>query len=101
MRLIFEGQAIVERGFDGVKFVGRYVVEASREERYIICRITREALERRSGLTEATPEELLAAYQSASEEINSLASAQFSGSIERPLLAAEDLVRDSLGTAAA
>ena len=100
MKLIFEGQAIVERAFEGVKFVGRYV-ECNGREKYVICRVSREALEHLFNLTKPTPEELLAAYKSASADVNRLASAQFAGGIERPLVTAQDLIRDRQNAAAA
>lgn len=92
MKLIFEGQAIVERASDGVKFVGRYE-DPHGEERYVICRVSREALIARCQLFNPTPDTLLAAYQSVRTEIHHLASMQYSGGSERPVVTGEDFVR--------
>ena len=101
MKLLFEGQAIVEQAFDGVKFVGRYV-DPHGQDRYVMCRVERGALIARCGLSDPTPDDLLAAYQSVSVEINHLASVQYSGGVERPLITAQDLAgRNQQGSAAA
>jgi hypothetical protein len=101
MRLIFEGQAIVERASDGVKFVGRYE-DPHGGEQYVICRVSREALIARCQLFNPTPEALLAAYQAVRTEIHLLASVQYSGGIERPLIGPEDFARlKQRGSAAA
>ena len=90
MRLNFDGQAIVEKGFDGVKFVGRYSDLDGRDQ-YVLCRVTRDAVEKLCGLATASPDQLLAAYQSVSADINRLASAQSSGGTERPLITGRDI----------
>ena len=94
MKLIFEGQAIVERSFDGVKFVGWYR-DDDKQSQFVICRVTRDALETRCRLSGASNDDLLSAYQSVRDEVDRLASAQFSGGIERPLITRDDLVRQN------
>jgi hypothetical protein len=81
MQLIFEGHSTIERGFDGVKFVG-CCRESQDRDRYIPCRVTREALEQLLMHTlDNSAQALLDAYQSKSEIINRIASAQFSGDL--------------------
>jgi hypothetical protein len=92
MRLIFEGQAIVERASDGVKFVGRYE-DPHAGDQYVICRVSREALVARCQLFNPSPDALLAADQSVRTEVHLLASVQYSGGIERPLIGVEEFAR--------
>ena len=101
MRLNFDGQAIVEKGFDGVKFVGRYSNPDGRDQ-YVLCRVTRDAVEKLCGLPAASPDQLLAAYQSVSADVNRLASAQYTGGTERPLITAQEIyTRGGTGVVAA
>jgi len=93
MQLIFEGHSTTERGFDGVKFVGR-CRERQEHDRYVPCRVTREALELLLTLKlDDSPQSLLNAYQEKSEIINRIASAQFSGGVDRPLVNAQDVAQ--------
>ena len=93
MQLIFEGHSTIERGFDGVKFVG-CCRESHDRDRYIPCRVTREALEQLLMHTlDNSAQALLDAYQSKSEIINRIASAQFSGGVDRPVVTAQDIAQ--------
>jgi hypothetical protein len=92
MKLIFEGHSTIERGFDGVKFVG-CCRETQDRDRYIPCRVTKEALELLAFELEDSAQSLLNAYRSNSEIINRIASAQFSGGVERPLVTAQDIAQ--------
>jgi hypothetical protein len=93
MKLIFEGHSTIERGFEGVKFVG-CCREAQDRERYVPCRVTREALELLLMHTiDGSEQALLNAYQSKSETINRIASAQFSGGVDRPVVTAQDVAQ--------
>ena len=93
MKLIFEGHSTIERGFDGVKFVG-CCREPQDRDRYIPCRVTREALELLlMHALESSAQALLDAYQAQSEVINRIASAQFSGGVDRPLVTAQDVAQ--------
>ena len=88
MRLKFEGQAIID-ATGSIRFAGQY--DEGGHPRIVICRVDREALIARCHLMEPTPEQLLAAYRSISEEINRLASAQFDGGIPKPVVTRADL----------
>jgi hypothetical protein len=93
MRLIFEGHSTVERGFDGVKFVG-CCREPQDIDRYVPCRVTREALELLQAFKlDESPQSLLSAYQAKSDIINRIASAQFSGGVDRPVVTAQDVTQ--------
>jgi hypothetical protein len=93
MKLIFEGHSTIERGFDGVKFVG-CCRDPQDRDRYIPCRVTREALELVLVHTlDGSAQALLDAYQAKSEIINRIASAQFSGGVDRPLVTAQDIAQ--------
>jgi len=93
MQLIFEGHSTIERGFDGIKFVG-CCREPQDRDRYVPCRVTREALELLLMHTlDDSPQALLNAYQSKSEIINRIASAQFSGGVDRPVVTAQDIAQ--------
>ena len=93
MQLIFEGHSTIERGFDGVKFVG-CCRETHEHDRYVPCRVTRDALEFLSTCKlDDSSQSLLNAYQANSEIINRIASAQFSGGVDRPLVNAQDVTQ--------
>jgi hypothetical protein len=93
MRLIFEGHSTIERGFDGVKFVG-CCRESPDQDRYIPCRVTREALEFLLTVKlDDSAQSLLNGYQAQSEIINRIASAQFSGGVDRPVVTAHDVTQ--------
>jgi hypothetical protein len=101
VKLIFDGQAIVEKGFDGVKFVGHYSDPDGRDQ-FVLCRVTRSAVEKCCPLPTASPDQLLAAYQSISAEIIRLALAQYVGGTERPLITERDIdTRGGMGIVAA
>jgi hypothetical protein len=88
MLLSFEGQAIIDAD-GGVRFAGQYDVGG--QIRIVICRIEREALLTRCGLSSPTAEELLSAYRSISVGVNRLAAAQFAGGIAKPIVTVADL----------
>ena len=90
MLLKFEGQAITDSAGD-VRFAGQY--DADGKTRIVICRVDHAALVARCHLQDPTPEELLAAYRSISEEVNRLAAAQFAGGILKPVVTMTDLAR--------
>ena len=92
MKLIFEGHAVIERGFDGVKFVG-CSRDVQHRDRYVPCRVTRDALALLLCKLDGSPQSLLDAYQSKCEIINRIASAQFSGGVDRPVVTAEDIAQ--------
>ena len=93
MKLIFEGHSTIERGFEGVKFVG-CGREPQDRNRYVPCRVTKDALELLLMHTlDGSAEPLLNAYQSKSEIINRIASAQFSGGVDRPVVTAQDIAQ--------
>jgi hypothetical protein len=92
MKLTFEGHSTIERGFDGVKFVG-CCRESQDRDRYVPCRVTREALELLLFKLDGSEQSLLSAYQSKSEIINRIASAQFSGGVDRPVVTAQDVAQ--------
>jgi len=92
MKLIFEGHSTIERGFDGVKFVG-CCRETQDRDRYVPCRVTKEALELLAFKLDDSAQSLLSAYRSNSEVINRIASAQFSGGVERPVVTAQDIAQ--------
>ena len=93
MKLIFEGHSTIERGFDGVKFVG-CCQEPQDRDRYVPCRVTREALELLiMHPLDGSGQALLNAYLSKSEIINRIASAQFSGGVDRPVVTAQDIAQ--------
>jgi|SRR6185437_15724083 hypothetical protein len=92
MKLIFEGHSTIERGFDGVKFVG-CCREPQDQDRYVPCRVTKEALELLALKLDGSAQSLLNAYRSNSEIVNRIASAQFSGGVERPLVTAQDIAQ--------
>jgi hypothetical protein len=93
MKLIFEGHSTIERGFEGVKFVG-CCREPQDRDRYVPCRVTKDALELLLMHTlDGSAETLLNAYQSKSEIINRIASAQFSGGVDRPVVTAQDIAQ--------
>ena len=93
MQLIFEGHSTIERGFDGVKFVG-CCRESQDRDRYVPCRVTREALELLiMHSLEDSAQALLNAYLAKSEIINRIASAQFSGGVDRPVVTAQDIAQ--------
>lgn len=93
MKLIFEGHSTIERGFDGVKFVG-CCREPQARDRYIPCRVTREALELLiEHALDSSAQALLNAYLSKSEIINRIASAQFSGGVDRPVVTVQDIAQ--------
>ena len=93
MKLIFEGHSTIERGFEGVKFVG-CGREPQDRNRYVPCRVTKDALELLLMHTlDGSAETLLNAYQSKSEIINRIASAQFSGGVDRPVVTAQDIAQ--------
>jgi hypothetical protein len=98
MRLLFEGHSIVDRGSRGVRFVGR-CCEPGDRDRYVTCHVTREALEIFAPKQEISSDALLQAYLANSARINLIASAQYSGGIERPLVTAQDILQ--LGQSAA
>jgi len=93
MKLVFEGHSTIERGFEGVKFVG-CCREPQDRDRYVPCRVTKEALELLLLHTlDGSAQALLDAYQSNSEIINRIASAQFSGGVDRPVVTAQDIAQ--------
>jgi hypothetical protein len=93
MKLIFEGHSTIERGFEGVKFVG-CCREPQDRDRYVPCRVTKDALELLLMHTlDGSAETLLNAYQSKSEIINRIASAQFSGGVDRPVVTAQEIAQ--------
>jgi hypothetical protein len=93
MKLIFEGHSTIERGFEGVKFVG-CGREPQDRDRYVPCRVTKDALELLLMHTlDGSAETLLNAYQSKSEIINRIASAQFSGGVDRLVVTAQDIAQ--------
>jgi hypothetical protein len=93
MKLIFEGHSTIERGFEAVKFVG-CCREPQDRDRYVPCRVTKDALELLLMHTlDGSAETLLNAYQSKSEIINRIASAQFSGGVDRPVVTAQDIAQ--------
>jgi hypothetical protein len=93
MKLIFEGHSTIERGFDGVKFVG-CCREPQERDRYVPCRVTREALELlMMHALDGSAQALLNAYLAKSEIINRIASAQFSGGVDRPVVTAQDIAQ--------
>ena len=93
MKLVFEGHSTIERGFEGVTFVG-CCREPQDRDRYVPCRVTKEALELLLLHTlDGSAQALLDAYQSKSEIINRIASAQFSGGVDRPVVTAQDIAQ--------
>jgi hypothetical protein len=92
MKLVFESQAVVEENFDGVKFVGRYK-SSNGQDRFVICRVDRYALDPRDNPADPSPADLLAAYKMLGNDIHKVASAQFSGGVEHPQVTAADLQR--------
>ena len=83
MNLIFDGYRLAESDGRGVKFLGHYIGADDREQ-FVICRVTRSALESLVKQDLATAAELVAAYSRESTRINQLVSVQFSSGIERP-----------------
>ena len=93
MKLVFEGHSTIERGFEGVKFVG-CCREPQDRDRYVPCRVTKEALESLVLHTlDGSAQALQNANQSKSEIINRIASAQFSGGVDRPMVTAQDIAQ--------
>jgi hypothetical protein len=92
MRLVFEGQAIVETRSGGVNFAGQYVDPDGRT-RDVLCRVTGEALGILAGLRSPTPNDLLDAYHQHSEKLNQLASVQYSAGIADPYITTLDIPR--------
>jgi hypothetical protein len=90
MRLKFDGLAMVDTRVGVVNFVGYYVDEASRQHD-VLCRVARDVLERLSGLSNPTPDDLLTAYRQQSDRINLMASAQYAAGLSNPHITSADL----------
>jgi hypothetical protein len=89
--LEFEGQAQVDERKGGVMFAGRYFA-SNGTERIVICRVTREALAAKCGVTEMVSSDQLNCYRIYADEINRRASAKFEGGDVRPLVEMADLI---------
>jgi hypothetical protein len=88
-RLRFEGQATVDKA-GGVLFAGCYDDDDGKH-RTVLCRLDRQVLLDRCGLSDPTEAALLEAYRGISDEVHQLASIQFYGGVLRPIVRMSDL----------
>jgi hypothetical protein len=91
MRLQFEGQATAVSG--GVNFAGYTEDFVTKARHEVLCRVTVEVLKILAYDCGTKPSELLAAYWSISETVNTLAAAQYSSGEDRPYITSQDIPR--------
>ena len=83
MELAFDGYRLAESDGQGVKFIGCYL-DAENQEHFIVCRVTRLALESLVMQDLNTATKLVAAYSCESIKINQIAADQFGSAVKKP-----------------
>ena len=89
--LTFDSIAVFDPASRGVKFAGRHI-DPKGAERFVICQVSRDALQLRLRLDDPSPEQLLAAYSQIKEIIHRVAAKHFASGDRRPSVSAQDLL---------
>jgi Protein of unknown function (DUF1488) len=89
--LTFDSIAVFDPTSRGVKFAGRHV-DPKGAERFVVCQVSRDALQLRFRLEDPSPEQLLAAYSQIKEIVHRAAAKHFAAGDRRPSVSAQDLL---------
>jgi len=89
--LTFDSIAVFDPVSRGVKFAGRHI-DPKGAERFVICQVSRDALQSRIQSEDASPEQLLAAYTQLKAVIHRVAAKHFAAGDRHPFVSAEDLL---------
>lgn len=95
MNVYFDTAPFFDERSGGIKFAGRFLEEASKQERHIVCKVTRDFLLRYFNFPHPTPDQLVGAYLSMRRQINKVAEGQIARGDRRPVIDVRNCVSDT------
>ena len=91
MKVTFDSVAVFDEKSRAVRFAGRYLGQR-KTERFMICRVSPEALAKLCNVPEPTPEAMIEAYASNRDSINDIAIRKLIAGEHRPVIGLDDLL---------
>ena len=98
MKLNFDCRPFYEPSMEVVKFVGRYQ-NLQGQDQFVLCRVTREALELLGAVSTTSPDVLIEVFNSVQDKIYPIATAQHAVGVKRPLVTKDDILKPRESTA--
>ena len=92
MKINFDCRPFYEPSMEVVKFVGRHQ-DAQGQDQFVLCRVSREALEHLGQANTSDPDNLIEIFYSTKSKIYAIATAQYAVGTKRPLVTKEDVLK--------
>jgi hypothetical protein len=94
MKLNFDCRPFYEPSISAVKFVG-YHQDSQGHDQFVLCRVSRDALEHLGGVTNANADQLMAIFHSVQAKVYAIATAQYAIGVKRPLVTKDDVQKQN------
>jgi hypothetical protein len=92
MKLNFDCRPFYEPSVEVVKFVGWHQ-DVQGLDQFVLCRVSRDALEHLGQVTTTDPEQLIEVFHAMQGKIYTIATAQYAVGNRRPLITKDDVLK--------